>query len=217
MSQSSETPGGWKATVERNRIAAWPGMSKPRVFDPARRKRLCSAERHKRLPPHKILSEIGLKPGDTFVDIGCGTGFFTLPAAVLVGPRGRVVGLDISPEMISDLILAAAKKGLTHVKAVLSPPGKPRFPRGTDVYFLANVLHEVADKAALLRAVRRNATRKSRLVVIDFYKKKTEHGPPLRERISLAGLESLLNKAGFATLRVWPVNTEEYGLIAIPK
>lgn len=189
-------------------------MNKPRVFDPARRHRLSSSERRGRLPPEKILAEIGLGQGDVFVDIGCGTGFFTLPAATRVGPAGKAIGIDISPEMISDLVLSAAKQGLTHVKAVLSPPGKPRLPRGADVYFLANVLHEVPDKHALLRAVRRNVTRKSRLVVIDFYKKRTDHGPPLQERISLAGLESLLKKAGFAILRVWRVNTEEYGVIS---
>jgi len=189
----------------------------PHTFDPARRKRLCSAERRRRLPPGKILAEIGLNTGDTFVDIGCGTGFFTLPAAVRVGPGGKTIGIDISPEMISDLILAALKKGLTQVKAVLSPPGKPRLPRGADVYFLANVLHEVKDKQAFLLAVRSAATRKSRLVVIDFYKNKSEHGPPLRERIPLAELKALLKKAGFTTFRVWRVNNEEYGLLAVPK
>ena len=192
-------------------------MSKPRVFDPARRRRLNSSERRKRLPPHKILSEIGLKPGDTFVDIGCGTGFFTLPAALRVGPSGKAIGIDISPEMISDLILSASQKKLANIRALLSPPSKPRLPRGATFYFIANVLHEVPNKLALLCAVRRSGHRRSKLVLIDFYRKKTKHGPPLKERIPLKKAVSLIRRAGFRPARSWRVNTEEYGLIAIPK
>ena len=188
-----------------------------RVFDPVRRRRLSSAERRRRLPPGKILAEIGLKPGDTFVDIGCGTGFFTLPAAMRVGPAGEAIGIDISPEMIADLVLSASKKKLANIRAILTPPSISRLPRGADVYFLANVLHEVKDKQAFLLAVRSAATRKSRLIVIDFYKNKSEHGPPLRERIPLDELKALLKKAGFTTFRVWRVNNEEYGLLAVPK
>ena len=91
-------------------------MSKPRVFDPSRRHRLSSSERRRRLPPEKILAEIGLGPGDTFVDIGCGTGFFTLPAAMRVGPSGKAIGLDISPEMIADLVVSASQKKLANVR-----------------------------------------------------------------------------------------------------
>jgi ubiquinone/menaquinone biosynthesis C-methylase UbiE len=35
-----------------------------------------------------------VKPGMTFVDLGCGNGFFALPSARLVGPEGKVYGLD---------------------------------------------------------------------------------------------------------------------------
>ena len=44
--------------------------------------------------PEDILREIGLETGMTFLDIGCGNGFFTLPAARMVGPAGQVYGLD---------------------------------------------------------------------------------------------------------------------------
>jgi len=188
----------------------------PHICDPAHRKRLNSAERRKRLPPGKIMTDIGLKAGDVLVDIGCGPGFFALPAAERVGPRGRVYGIDISPEMISDLILTARKKHLSNVKAILAPPHRPKLPRGADVYFMMNVLHEVEDRPALLRAVRRSSKKTSRLAIIDFYKKRTKHGPPLRDRISPAMLDALLKKAGFAPVRVGQVNDEEYGVIAVP-
>jgi ubiquinone/menaquinone biosynthesis C-methylase UbiE len=192
-------------------------MDKPRVFDPARRKRLSSAGRRRRLPAEKILAEIGLGPGDVFVDIGCGTGFFTIPAAGRVGRLGRVYGLDIAPEMIADLVVSASQKKLANVQAILALAGKPRLPRGATFYFLANVLHEVPDKRALLGAILRSGNRRSKLVIIDYYRKKTEHGPPLKDRIPLKKAVSLIRKAGFRTERAWRVNAEEYGLIAVPK
>ena len=43
------------------------------------------SERKKTQDPVSILSKAGLKPGMTFVDIGCGQGYFSIPAAKLVG------------------------------------------------------------------------------------------------------------------------------------
>ena len=53
--------------------------------------------------PEEILANIGLRQGFTFVDVGCDDGFFAIPAAKLVGERGKVYGLDISDEAISRL------------------------------------------------------------------------------------------------------------------
>jgi hypothetical protein len=54
----------------------------------------------------------------------------------------------------------------------------------------------------------------SRLVIIDFFRKKTEHGPPLRDRIPLRELRRLLAATGFKVERVFRPNGEEYGVIA---
>lgn len=60
-------------------------------------------ERRKWQDPLAILSYIGLKTGQTFVDIGCGGGFFALPAARVVGESGRVYGIDADAGMIAEL------------------------------------------------------------------------------------------------------------------
>jgi len=43
--------------------------------------------------PETILSEAGVKPGEVVADIGCGTGYFTIPLAKHVGKRGKVYAL----------------------------------------------------------------------------------------------------------------------------
>jgi 2-polyprenyl-3-methyl-5-hydroxy-6-metoxy-1,4-benzoquinol methylase len=62
--------------------------------------------------PGKILKDY-LKSGQVVLDVGCGAGFFSLPAARLVGPEGRVVSADLSVEAIEQLARRAARAGLS--------------------------------------------------------------------------------------------------------
>ena len=52
------------------------------------------------LPPSETLKKLELYDGAIAADIGCGIGYFTLPAAELVGSQGRVYALDVSEEIL---------------------------------------------------------------------------------------------------------------------
>jgi ubiquinone/menaquinone biosynthesis C-methylase UbiE len=51
--------------------------------------------RYRLFGPQKILQGVPLAPGETVLEVGCGTGFFTLPAARLLGAHGRLIAIDI--------------------------------------------------------------------------------------------------------------------------
>ena len=59
-----------------------------------------------------ILAQIGLKPGDTLADIGSGDGYFSIPAARMVGQSGKIYALDVSAEAISELKADRLRAGL---------------------------------------------------------------------------------------------------------
>lgn len=61
--------------------------------------------------PVRILGPF-VKDGDTALDVGCGPGFFTVPMARLVGPRGRVVAVDIQEKMLEKAKLRASRAGV---------------------------------------------------------------------------------------------------------
>jgi hypothetical protein len=54
----------------------------------------------------------------------------------------------------------------------------------------------------------------SRLAIVDYEKRKTEHGPPVEERFSLEEVRDLLQAHGLSVHKTWRVNAEEYGLLA---
>src|SRR5205809_6777952 len=56
-----------------------------------------------------------IRPGDTVLDVGSGSGTDALYASLLAGPRGRVIGLDFTPAMIEKARANIERMGLTHV------------------------------------------------------------------------------------------------------
>ncbi len=65
--------------------------------------------------PKLNLESIGLRAGMVFMDIGCGDGFFTIPAARLVGEKGKVYAVDIDASAIERLKRKAMKEGLKNI------------------------------------------------------------------------------------------------------
>ena len=57
--------------------------------------------RHRFFPPEKIMQGVDMSPGQTVLEVGCGTGFFTIPAAVMIGEQGRLVAMDILAESVA--------------------------------------------------------------------------------------------------------------------
>ena len=70
--------------------------------------------------PYKFLKAAGLKPGLKVLEIGCGPGAFTIPAAEIAGKDGFIYAVDIHPLAIKRVREKIAKSGIENIKPVLT-------------------------------------------------------------------------------------------------
>jgi ubiquinone/menaquinone biosynthesis C-methylase UbiE len=179
-------------------------------FDPARVDRLVSEERHQLLPADAILGAAGIAAGQVVVDLGAGPGFFTLPAARLVGGSGQVYAVDVQPSLLEVCRRRATEAGVSGIETVHSEESHVPLPdAAADRVFIAFVLHEADEPVGLLREAARLLRSGGEVAVVDWHKREGTPGPPLEHRI---GEDEVAEVAARVGLRVVPVQyrSEDY-------
>lgn len=92
--------------------------------------------------PFKQLRAAGIKQGQRVLEVGCGPGFFTVPAAELVGSDGCVFAIDIHPMAIKTVERKLSRTSLNNVKLTLASANDTGLPaESIDVAFLFGVAH----------------------------------------------------------------------------
>jgi ubiquinone/menaquinone biosynthesis C-methylase UbiE len=92
--------------------------------------------------PYKALRAAGLEPGQEVLEVGCGPGFFTIPAARLVGDEGMVHALDINPLALERVRQKAETEGVENVCTVLADAGQTGLPdESFDLIFVFGLAH----------------------------------------------------------------------------
>ena len=156
-----------------------------------------------------------MKPGFTFIDIGCGYGFFALPAARLVGEKGKVYGLDVNAEALEMLKETAVKEGLRNLNLKVGKAEKTILCEAcADIVFFGIVLHDFKDVARVLANAKRMLKSTGRLVDLDWKKELMKLGPPLRIRFNEEEAVSLIEAAGFKINSVKDAGPYHYMIIA---
>ncbi|MDA8425594.1 MAG: methyltransferase domain-containing protein [Treponema sp.] len=184
-------------------------------FDPRHMARLDSPERREMLPPERILGEFALSEGETLLDVGAGIGFFSLPAAGMVGPGGRVIALDSSAEMEAELERRVALSGLANLEAKVSGEYDFGLDEGrADLALLCTVLHEVEEPVRLLRETFRCLKPGGRIGVVEWLPSHIGHGPHPGARLEISAARALAEEAGFQVAWSRELNEAVYLLYA---
>jgi len=115
-----------------------------------------------------LLKALKLEPNDVVCDLGCGNGFYALPIAKLV-PQGKVIGVDIQPEMLQMLRERARVAKLTNIEPVLGTLADPKLPSDkVDLVLCVDAYHEFSHPEEMLRHIRQSLSKKGRLVLVEF-------------------------------------------------
>jgi len=184
------------------------------LFDPKHIHKLEDPERLKWLPVDSVLERLNLRPGMVVADVGAGTGFFAIPIARRISPGGQVVAVDSQDAMLSYLRTKLADKGLP-IELVKAEAGSLTLADDSaDIVFLANVWHEIDDRAAAAREARRVLHKGGNLAVLDWRPEcPSPPGPPVDHRISAAQVRTELSSLGFSVPEA--VNVGEYSYLIL--
>jgi SAM-dependent methyltransferase len=145
--------------------------------------------------PDTVVAALGLKGTETVVDLGAGSGYFTFPIARALN-AGKIVALDIEPEMIRHIHHKAMTEGIKNIEVGLAKADDPSVPVGADLVFVCNVLHHVAGRKAWLAKLSSEMKPGARLVLIEFKEGKLPEGPPESVKIPRAEIVKLVTAAG---------------------
>lgn len=179
------------------------------------------------VPPEAGKSSFGLIDKELFfaalpldavrraLDLGCGTGRYTLALAECLPPGSTVHGVDLWEQGVRELLRAAGEGGLRNVTAHAGDLARlESIPAARiDLVLLATVVHDLAERgeaAAALEEAARILRPGGWLAVVEFKKIPTEQGPPVAIRLSPGDLAALVTPSGFAEPTVVDLGPSAY-------
>ncbi len=126
-------------------------------------------EREKEERPDLLMTALALKPGDFVADIGCGTGYYSWRAAEKVGPKGRVLGVEIQQEMLDLLAKKMAARNVTNVIGHLGTTTDPKLPPASvDLVLMVDVYHEFDHPFEMMAALIKSLKPGGRIAFVEF-------------------------------------------------
>jgi ubiquinone/menaquinone biosynthesis C-methylase UbiE len=162
--------------------------------------------------PERLWARLGLRRGETVVDVGAGSGFYSFPAAARVGPTGHVFAVDVSSDLVELLRSRADEKKVGNLEAVLSTATRiPLEDAVADVAILANLLHGIPSRTVdeTIRVLRPGG----KLVNVDWKKEPSEGGPAVRHRLSATMARRVLTSHGLAHVDSFDLGPSHYAQV----
>jgi SAM-dependent methyltransferase len=165
----------------------------------------------------RIMETLGLQKGERVADIGCGTGYFTIPVARAVGPEGKVLAIDASQEMLDYLERRITAEQLENVELKKVGRDDPELPDGgIELILMVDTYHYIKERTEYGKKLLAGLAPGGRLVVIDFRPKPWEErpwGPPPEQKMSKEELTADLEKAGFKLVEDHDFLTEQFFVV----
>ena len=166
--------------------------------------------------PQKNIAELGIMDGMRVVDLGTGSGFYTIEAAKKVGPRGRVYAVDVQQDLLDKLKNSAGLAGLHNIEVVwgnVEKIGGTKLREGiADRIILSNTLFQIepADRENLALETKRLMKQGGKLLVVDW-----DSGTPLSPKNLVPKMlaEGIFQKAGFILEKSFDAGDHHYGII----
>ncbi len=175
---------------------AFMGREIARVYDPAEAELLDRPAREIQEMPERVLQALPLTDSSIVADIGAGTGYFAIRIAERV-PEGRVLAVDIQPEMLDVIRERAAARDVENVELILGEIDDPKLPEAAiDVALIVDAYHEFSHPREMMDQIRKSLRPDGRLILVVFRGEDDTIPLPATRRITEEQLKREMNALG---------------------
>ena len=131
-----------------------------------------SPHRDARQRPRELVEELGIRAGDTVVDLGTGPGYMLPWLSRAVGASGKVIAEDIQQDFLDHARTKARESGLKNVEFILGTPTDPKLPQqAVDLVMALDVYHHFDYPRPMLAGIAKSLRPGGRLAIVDYYKR----------------------------------------------
>jgi ubiquinone/menaquinone biosynthesis C-methylase UbiE len=177
-------------------------------------KTLDSPNRIAGLRVDEVIARLGLKPGESVVDVGAGTGVFSVALAKAVSPGGTVYAVEVEQGLVDHIGRKAKTENVVNLRPVLGGFTDPNLPASNiDVAFIHDVLHHIEDRAAYLKSLAKYLDGSARIVVIDFHPERGGHRGQPELQVSPEQAAQLMAGAGFKPVQTIDLFEDKYFIV----
>ncbi|MBT5927007.1 MAG: class I SAM-dependent methyltransferase [Verrucomicrobia bacterium] len=126
-------------------------------------------ERQQEERPDLLIEALGIKPGQVVADIGAGSGYFTRRLAAKTGDAGKVMAVDIQPEMLTILKRNLEQEGINNVEMILGTEKSPNLAEASvDLVLMVDVYHEFSFPHEMMTAIYKSLKPEGLVVWVEY-------------------------------------------------
>lgn len=178
---------------------------------------LDSKQRERLIPPEILISQMPIQKNHTLLDVGAGSGFFTIPMAE--STSSKVYAMDPDKRMLSVIEDKAKEKGLTNIELIQDYLENLSIQNNSIDFVMASlILHEVSSLPKALSKLFEVLKIGGHLLCLEYEKDdKVIEGPPMSIRIGSEALQKELSLIGFEIVNKTKINDAIYTVLAVKK
>jgi cyclopropane fatty-acyl-phospholipid synthase-like methyltransferase len=159
-----------------------------------------SPERDEYQQPEKVMEYLGDLSGQKVMDIGAGSGYFSVK---LAEKGAHVIAADVNDEFQDALKNRIEENDLKNIEVRKIPFDSPALSENeVDMVLIVNTYHHIENRTDYFSKVKEGTNETGELVLIDFFKHETPIGPPVNHKISIDQVIAELKKAGYTEFDV---------------
>ncbi|TXB66973.1 class I SAM-dependent methyltransferase [Vicingus serpentipes] len=163
-------------------------------------KRFESPERDAYQQPEKVLNYLEPLKGKKVIDIGAGSGYFSVK---LAKQGAIVIAADVSDELQAALKNRIEENKLQNIELRKIPYDSPSLANNeVDIALIVNTYHHIENRSEYFSKVKKGIVANGELVIIDFFKTDVPVGPPTNHKVSIDEVIAELKKAGYINFEV---------------